>query len=106
MRSNRSAAAPLSSARFSAASPASRVGREAREREQLGAERHRHPIEARIAPRAGQIIDGVAHFDRVAGGAGERLVHVGDERDRRQAGVGGDGGDALGELARAVRASA
>ena len=105
MRSNRSAAAPrLERAlqrRFSRAG----VGREAGEREQFGAERHRHPIEARVAPCAGQVVDGVAHLDRVAGGAGERLVHVGDERDRRQAGVGGDGGDALASSRDAVRSA-
>ncbi len=79
------------------------VGRETRKRQEFGPERDRHPIEARIAPCAGQIVDGVAHFDRVAGGAGERLVHVGDERHGREAGVVGDGGDALGELAGAVQ---
>ena len=81
------------------------VVREAREREQFGAERDRHPVKARVAPRAGQIVDGVADLDRVAGGAGERLVHVGDERDGRQAGVVGDRRDAGRELARSIAAS-
>ena len=58
-------------------------------------------MQARVAFCAGQIIDGVADFDRVAGGAGQRFVHVGDERDGRQAGVGGDRRNAGRELARA-----
>ena len=67
---------------------------QARERKQLGGERERHLDAAAVAARAGQIVDGVQHFERVAGGAGERLVHVGDERDRRQAGAVGDRRDA------------
>ena len=62
-----------------AAAPCVNVVREAGEGQELCAERNRYTIEPFVALRAGQIIDGVAHFDRVAGGARERLVHVGDE---------------------------
>ena len=56
--------------------------------QQLGGERERHLVQPRVAARAGEIIDRVEDLDRIAGGAGERLVHVGDQRDRRQAGAG------------------
>ena len=79
-----------------------RVVREPGEREQFGAERDRHLVKALVAPRAGQIVDRVADLDRVAGGAGERLVHVGDERNGRQAGVVGDRRDAGRELSRSI----
>ncbi len=72
------------------------------EREEFGAERECHPVKARVALRCGQIVDGVADFDRIAGGAGERLVHIGDERDGREPGAAGHGGDAFRQLARAL----
>ena len=103
MRSNRSAAAPVSSARLSAGGARVDVVREAGEREQFGAERDRHAIKARVAPRAGEVIDGVADLDRIAGGGGERLVHVGDERAGLQAGAVGDRREAVRQLARAVQ---
>ena len=103
MRSNRSAAAPEVKRALEGRGPCLGVARQSRQRKQFGAERHRHAVQARIAFCAGQIIDGVADFDRIAGGAGQRLVHVGDERDRRQAGVGGDGRDAGRELAGGVQ---
>ena len=37
------------------------------------------------------------HLDRVAGGRGERLVHVGDQRRGLQAGAVGDRDQALGQ---------
>ena len=103
MRSNRSAAAPRLERASQRRSAGVDVVRESREREQFGAERHRHPVKPLVAPRAGQIVDGVADLDRVAGGAGERLVHVGDERHGRQAGVVGDRRDAGRELPRSIQ---
>ncbi len=50
------------------------------ERQQFGAEGNRYGVKARIALFAGEIIDGVLHFDGIAGGAGQGLVHIGDQR--------------------------
>ena len=43
-----------------------------------------------VAPRAGEELDRVRHLHRIAGRGGERLVHVGDQRRRRQPGAVGD----------------
>ena len=42
-------------------------------------------VRARLARRAGEEVDRLAHLDRIAGGGAEHLVHVGDQRLRRQA---------------------
>ncbi len=63
-------------------------------------------MQTRIATGAGEIIDGVEDFERVSGRARERLVHVGEERDRRHAGAGGDAYYAEREFARALLRSA
>ena len=44
-----------------------------------------------LARAAAQHVEGLAHLERVAGGAAEHLVHVGDERGGRQACVPCDG---------------
>jgi hypothetical protein len=63
----------------------------------LGAEGQSDCVEARLPARAGQVIERVGHFERVAGGAGERRVHVGDQRGGAQAGPLGHRDDALGQ---------
>ena len=73
---------------------------EAGETQKLAAERQRDPLQPLVLVFAGQEIDRVLHFDRVARGAGERLVHVGDQRHGRQAGAVRDRRDALRQLAR------
>ena len=61
-------------------------------------------MEPRVAPFAGEKGDRIGDLDRIAGGARERLVHVGDERDRRQAGADRDRGEPAREVARAFEA--
>ena len=55
-----------------------------------------------VARGAGQVVDRLAHLDRVAGGPAEHLVHVGQQRDRRQAVAARDLDDRPRELPRAV----
>ena len=90
MRSNLSAAAPLSSARSQRGARRGEVGGQAARDERFGGERQRHLVQPRVAAGAGEVIDGVEDFERIAGGAGERFVHVGDQRNRRHAGAGRD----------------
>ena len=99
MRLKRSAAAPEERALKRRASRLDVRG-EAREGKQFGAERERHLVEAHVAPLARQVIDSVANLDRVAGGAGQRLVHVGD-----QATVGNPGHSPPRRRRRRVRAA-
>ena len=97
MRSKRSAAAPLSSAR------ATRVGgvlAAAGERQQLGRERQRDRAQAGLLAAPGQKIDRLAHLQRVAGGAAEALVHVGEQGRAAQPGAVGDLDQTGGEVAR------
>ena len=75
----------------------SAVRRQTAQHQHLGAERHGRRVEARLAPGAGQIIDHIGHLEGIAGRGGERLVHVGEERRRRQAGAVGDENEAVGE---------
>ena len=58
--------------------------------DQRRGERDRHLVQPRLALRAGQVVDRLAHLDRVAGRGAEHLVHVGQQRDGRQAGAAGD----------------
>ena len=80
MRSKRSAAAPEAKASRMRRRAGGGVGREAGGGEELAAERHGHVVEAGVDLVAAQEAGGVRHLERVAGGGGERLVHVGDER--------------------------
>ena len=91
----RSAARPLSSASRAIASPSAAAIGEAAERQHLAGEREHDRLEPRVAPRAGEEVDGVQHLDGIAGGGSERLVHVGDERARLQPRAVGDGDEAL-----------
>ncbi len=75
--------------------------RQTAEHEHLGGERHRHVVQPRIAPRAGEVVDRLVDLDRVAGGGAEHLVHVGQHGDGRQPGLARDRDDAGSELARA-----
>src|SRR4029079_11649100 len=58
---------------------------EAAEREELAGELDGDLDEARVARRAGEVVDRLADLERVAGRAPEDAVHVGDERARREA---------------------
>ena len=68
--------------------------------EELGPERHRHVEEAAVDDVAAQETRGRRHLERVAGGGGERLVHVGDQRPGRAAGPGRHLDQRAGELVR------
>ncbi len=57
-----------------------RIGVEAAQGEQLGAERDRHLAEALVARRTGQVVDGLPHLHGVARRPPEHPVHVGEER--------------------------
>ena len=61
-----------------------RVARQPAQHQQLGAERASQRVQPRLAPRAAQVVERLLHLQRVAGGVAEHLVHVGDERPRRQ----------------------
>ena len=61
-----------------------------RKAQQFRAERHRHLMQSRIAPRASQISDGFGHLDRIARGIGQRFVHVGQKRGCAKTGIIGD----------------
>ena len=102
MRSKRSAAAPESSVRCISALPSSAVLARPERASSSPPSASVTLCEPRVAAPSDEKIDGVADFDGVAGGAGERLVHVGDQRDGRQAGAGRDRRDALGQFARAL----
>ena len=81
-RAKRSAAAPLRSASARVARPrASRPARAA------SGERERDLVQPRLARGAGQAVDRLAHLERVARGAAEHPVHVGQQRDGRQPGA-------------------
>jgi hypothetical protein len=82
MRSNRSAAAPEDRRPRASSRTILRIGGEPGERQQLAPERHGDVPEPAVDLRAGQEPRGVAHLHRIAGGRGERLVHVGDQRPR------------------------
>ena len=63
------------------------VGGEAGGGEELAAERHGDVAEPAVDRVAAQEARGVRHLERVAGGGGQRLVHVGDQRPGRAAGA-------------------
>ena len=66
------------------------VRRQLRLHEHGGGERDRHLVQPRLAARAGQVVDRLAHLERVAGGGPEDLVHVGDQRHGVLPGAGRD----------------
>ncbi len=57
--------------------------------DQRAGERDRHLVQPRLARRAGEVVDRLAHLDGVAGRGAEHLVHVGQQRDRGQSGAAG-----------------
>ena len=59
---------------------AGNICRHAAQHEQLGAERHGHLPQTLVARGAGEVIDGLADLHRVAGGAAQHLIHVGEQR--------------------------
>ena len=70
--------------------------RQAAQRQHLAGQRHRHLVQARIARAlALQVVDGLDHLERIADIAAQHAVHVGDQRDGRQAGLVGDGHQAF-----------
>ena len=79
-RSARRRAPEAKRLRRSGRAPRLDVGGEAAEQQHLGAERDRHVVERGSRRRAGQVVDRVGDLERVAGGGGERLVHVGEQR--------------------------
>lgn len=87
--------------RLGARAAGGRAGRQAAQHDHLAGQRHRHLVQARIARAlALQISDGLGNLERIADGAAEHPVHVGDQRDRRQAGPVGDRDQTLREVAR------
>ena len=103
MRSKRSAAAPEAKASRIRVGAGGGVGREAGGGEELAAERHGHVVEPAVDRVAAQEAGGVRHLERVAGGGGERLVHVGDQRAGRAAGAVRHLDQRLGERAGVVQ---
>ena len=77
--------------------------REAGGGEELAAERDGDVVEPAVDLVAAQEAGGVRHLERVAGGGGERLVHVGDERAGRAAGAVRHLDQRLGERAGVVQ---
>jgi hypothetical protein len=78
MRAKRSAAAPLSSARCSRRGH--RAGsHQAAQVQHLRAQHQGHFQQARLVHRAGEEVDALLQFQRVAGRVAQHLVHVGDE---------------------------
>ncbi len=73
------------------------------EHEHLGAQRERHLDQPLVARAAGQVVDRLAHLDRVAGGPAEHLVHVGQQRHRRQPVADRHLDDRLRQLARTIQ---
>lgn len=65
--------------------------------EHLGGEGEDHLAQAGVGFFPLEKCDRLADFERVAGSAGERLVHIGEERGGRHAGAVGDFDEALGE---------
>ena len=65
------------------------------EQQHLGGERYRDFMEAWLAPPAGQMVERIGDLERIAGGGGERLAHIGEQRPRRQAGAVADIAEAL-----------
>ena len=61
------------------------IGMQPAQDEQLRGQRERDLEQPLVAGIAGQVLDRLAHLDPVAGGPAEHLVHVGQQRDRRQA---------------------
>ncbi len=81
-----------------------RVGRDAAQHQHLGAQGQREFMGAGLArPASGQVVDGAAHFQRVADFLSQHLVHVGDQRPGAQARAAGHVDDALRELASEFR---
>ena len=79
------------------------VAGQAGEREALAAQRERDLEQPRLGVlRVGQHLERLEHLDRVAGGAAEDLVHVGQQRAAAQAVALGDLDDRLRELARTL----
>ena len=81
MRAKRSAAAPPSSAAPPRRAPPRRARRR-RARSSSRAQRERDLAQARVARRAREVVDRLAHLDRVAGRAAQHAVHVGQQRRR------------------------
>lgn len=79
------------------------IRRQAAEQQHLGAERDGDLMEARLAAAAGQVIERIGDLERIAGGARQRLVHVGEQRRGRQAGIIGDADERLRQRARLRR---
>ena len=74
------------------------VGLQAALDEQRGGERERHLVQPRLARGAREVVDRLAHLERVAGARAEHLVHVGQQRDGRQPGAARDLDERAGEL--------
>ena len=99
MRAKRSAAAPESSAR--SARRRARRPRRARSPPWTSSEAASASVTScrrGSRARAGEVVDRLAHLERVAGGRAEHLVHVGQQRDGRQPGAAGDLDERAGEL--------
>ena len=62
-----------------------RVGVDPTEAQQLLAERERHLEQALVAGRAGELVDRLVDLERVARGAAQDSVHVGQQRRARAA---------------------
>ena len=74
--------------------------RQARDDEHLGAQRHRHLVQARRARFAAQVVDRDAHFDGIAGGVAQRFVHAGQDGRGAGAGAVADVDDRFGQFQR------
>ena len=59
-----------------------------------------HFQQTRLVHRAGQEVDAFLHFQRIAGGMAQHLVHVGDQGACRQPRAGGHGHQAAGQFTR------
>ena len=78
--------------------PVGGVGRQRRQHQHLGTERHDDVVHARFAPGAREVVDGVHDLDGVAGRRRQGLIHVRQHRARRESGTDGHLDDRIGEL--------
>ncbi len=78
------------------------IGRQLAQHQHLGAQRHRHFVQACRARFTGQVIHRAAYFQRVAGVWRQRFVHVGQNGRRRHAGAVADLDDAVRQLHRFI----
>ena len=68
-----------------------------------GGQRERHLVQALIAGRAGQVVDRLAHLERVTRRRAEHRIHIGEQRDGRQPRAGRHLDDRAGQRARRPR---